>query len=102
MSLMKSELDARRRVPPSGAVLQRANAKPTLPLGVTSKHLPEGMEDSTMPLTKQASKRKRRKDVVPALGVVGVSLSLAGGAAAAGIAGPVADTPSKDTATGPG
>ena len=55
-----------------------------------------------MPLTKQASKRKRRKDVVPALGVVGVSLSLAGGASAAGIAGPVADTPSKDTATGPG
>ena len=32
---------------------------------------------------KQASKRKRRKEAVPALGVVGVSLSLAGGASAA-------------------
>src|SRR6476620_7650587 len=60
------------------------------------------MEDSTMPLTKQASKRKRRKEVVPALGVVGVSLSLAGGASAAGTAGPVSDLPTKDTATGPG
>ena len=54
-----------------------------------------------MPLTKQASKRKRRKEVVPALGVVGVSLSLASGASAA-TAGSVTDMPSKDTATGPG
>jgi hypothetical protein len=66
------------------------------------EHLLEGMEDSTMPLTKQASKRKRRKEVVPALGVVGVSLSLAGGASAAGTTGPVSDLPTKDTATGPG
>ena len=65
------------------------------------EHLLEGMEDSTMPLTKQASKRKRRKEVVPALGVVGMSLSLAGGASAAGTAGPVADLPTKDTAPGP-
>src|SRR5262245_29701021 len=50
-----------------------------------------------MPLTKQASKRKRRK-VVPALGVVGVSLSLAGGTSATAA---VADLPTKDTATSP-
>jgi hypothetical protein len=56
---------------------------------------------ATMAVTKQASKQKRRKDVVPALGVVGVSLSLASGASAA-TAGSVSDTPSKDTATGPG
>ena len=54
-----------------------------------------------MAVTTQASKRKRRKEVVPALGVVGVSLSLASGASAA-TAGSVTDMPSKDTATGPG
>jgi hypothetical protein len=36
-----------------------------------------------MPQTKQGSKRKRRKEAVPVLGAVGVSLSLAGGASAA-------------------
>jgi len=45
---------------------------------------------------KQASKRKRRKEAVPVVGVVGVSLSLAGGASAA-TAVPAADTPSGDT-----
>ena len=65
------------------------------------EHVLEFMEDSTMAVTKQASKRKRRKEVVPALGVVGVSLSLASGASAA-TAGSVTDMPSKDTATGPG
>jgi hypothetical protein len=45
---------------------------------------------------KQASKRKGRKEVVPVVGVVGVSLSLAGGASAA-TAVPAADTPSRDT-----
>ena len=49
----------------------------------------------------EATERKRRKEVVPALGVVGVSLSLASGASAA-TAGSVTDMPSKDTATGPG
>jgi hypothetical protein len=63
------------------------------------RHFLEGMEDSTMPLTKQASKRKRRKEVVPALGVVGVSLSLAGGASAA--TAPAADVPSPNTARVP-
>src|SRR4029450_8515063 len=45
---------------------------------------------------KQASKRKGRKEAVPVVGVVGVSLSLAGGASAA-TAVPAADTPSRDT-----
>jgi hypothetical protein len=48
-----------------------------------------------MPLTKQASKRMRRKQVVPALGAVGVSLSLAGGTSASAA---VADLPTKDAA----
>src|SRR5271165_1824146 len=51
-----------------------------------------------MPRAKQASKRRsRKKEVVPVLGAVGVSLSLAGGATAA----PVAEMPSNDTAPGP-
>jgi hypothetical protein len=49
-----------------------------------------------MPHKQQASKRKGRKEVVPVVGVVGVSLSLAGGASAA-TAVPAADTPSRDT-----
>ena len=47
-----------------------------------------------MPKTKQA---KRRKEVVPALGVIGVSLSIASGASAAAVMGPVSDIPFKDT-----
>jgi hypothetical protein len=53
--------------------------------------------ETHMPLTKQAS-RKRRKQVVPALGAVGVSLSLAGGTSATAA---VADLPTKDAATSP-
>ncbi len=49
-----------------------------------------------MPHKQQASKRKGRKEAVPVVGVVGVSLSLAGGASAA-TAMPAADTPSRDT-----
>ena len=49
-----------------------------------------------MPNTKRASKRRGRKEAVPVVGVVGVSLSLAGGASAA-TAVPTADTPSWDT-----
>jgi hypothetical protein len=49
-----------------------------------------------MPHKQQASKRKGRKEAVPVVGVVGVSLSLAGGASAA-TAVPAADTPSRDT-----
>jgi len=45
---------------------------------------------------KQASKRKRRRTALPALGVAGVSLSLAGGASAA-TSGPAMDIPSRDT-----
>src|SRR6266446_895473 len=44
-----------------------------------------------MPQTKRASKRKYPKEAVPVLGVVGVSLSLAGGASAA-TAVPSSDT----------
>jgi hypothetical protein len=49
-----------------------------------------------MAQTKRASKRKHPKEAVPVLGVVGVSLSLAGGASAA-TAVPAADIPSWDT-----
>src|SRR5262245_52955867 len=53
-----------------------------------------------MPRTKQTPKRINKKEVVPVLGAVGVSLSLASGASA-GTAGTVAETPSKDIAPGP-
>jgi len=53
-----------------------------------------------MPKRKQASKRTRRKEAVPVLGLVGVSLSLAGGASAANAA--VADIPSQDKVPLPG
>jgi len=49
-----------------------------------------------MPHTKRASKRKHPKEIVPVVGVVGVSLSLAGGASAA--TAPTTDTPSRTTA----
>src|SRR5262245_60430666 len=56
----------------------------------------QAWEDSTMPQTKRVSKRKYPKEAVPVVGVVGVSLSLAGGASAA-TAVPAADIPSWDT-----
>jgi hypothetical protein len=49
-----------------------------------------------MPHKKQVAKRNGRKEAVPVVGVVGVSLSLAGGASAA-TAVPAADTASQDT-----
>src|SRR5436309_15529679 len=49
--------------------------------------------DWTMAHKKTASKRKGRKEAVPVVGMVGVSLSLAGGASAAP-AMPAADMPS--------
>src|SRR5262249_3871569 len=49
-----------------------------------------------MPHTKRASKRNYPKEAVPVVGVVGVALSLAGGASAA-TAVPAADVPSWDT-----
>ena len=81
--------------------LARCECKAYPPASGDREHVLEFMEDLTMAVTKQASKRKRRKEVVPALGVVGVSLSLASGASAA-TAGSVTDMPSKDTAQGPG
>jgi hypothetical protein len=53
-----------------------------------------------MPKRKQASKRTRRKEVVPVLGLVGVSLSLAGGTSAANAA--AVDIPSQDKVPLPG
>jgi hypothetical protein len=55
-----------------------------------------------MPKTKQAATRRRRKEVAPALGVVGVSLSLASGASAAAVVGPESNVPFNDAVTGPG
>src|SRR5262245_23258230 len=49
-----------------------------------------------MPRTRQASKRLTRKEVIPVVGAVGVSLWLAGGASAAP-AVPAADMPSWDS-----
>ena len=49
-----------------------------------------------MPQTKRSSKRKYPKEAVPVVGVVGVSLSLAGGASAA-TAVLAAEVPSWDT-----
>src|SRR3989440_5196950 len=49
-----------------------------------------------MPNTKRPAKRRGRKEAVPVVGIVGVSLSLAGGASAA-TAVPPADTPSQDS-----
>jgi len=54
-----------------------------------------------MPKTKQASKRTRRKEVVPVLGLVGASLSLAAGTSAANAAA-ILDTPSPDKVPVPG
>jgi hypothetical protein len=65
------------------------------------ERLREDMEDSTMRRRKQASKRTGRKEVVPVLGAVGVSLSLTGGASAA-TAGPVPDVSSTDTTSSHG
>ena len=54
-----------------------------------------------MPNTKKASKRQRRKEAVPVLGAVGVSLSLASGASAAtgGLAAETPSLPSRDAAS---
>ncbi len=49
-----------------------------------------------MSLAKQSSKRKRRTQVVPMLGVAGLSLSLASGASAIG--GAPTDLPTRNTA----
>src|ERR1700674_2869692 len=49
--------------------------------------------------TNHVSKRKGRKEVLPALGVVGMSLSLAGGASAAAV--PAVDTPARPIAQVP-
>ena len=49
------------------------------------------LEDSTMPRVKQASKRKRVKSAVPALGAAGLTFSLVGGATAA--VAPINDQP---------
>jgi hypothetical protein len=55
-----------------------------------------------MPKTKQAATRRRRKEIAPVLGVVGVSLSLASGASAAAVVGPESNIPFNDAVTGSG
>ena len=51
-----------------------------------------------MPRKRQVSKRKHRKEAMPVLGAVGMSLSLAGGASAAAVpAADVSPIPSQDT-----
>jgi hypothetical protein len=50
-----------------------------------------------MPHVKYASKRKRTKEALPVLGIVGISLSLAGGTSA-GTGGPATDIPSRNIA----
>jgi hypothetical protein len=56
-----------------------------------SNHLREIMEDSNMPRVKQASKKKRVTNALPALGAAGLTFSLVGGASAA--VAPVNDQP---------
>src|SRR5208282_911359 len=58
--------------------------------------LPAGLGIFSMSHAKQASKRKRRTQVVPILGVAGLSLSLASGASAIGR--PAADIATRNTA----
>ena len=53
---------------------------------------------ATMPGVKQASKRKRVTKAVPALGAVGLTFSLVGGASASTV--PTADTPQTPNASG--
>ena len=54
-----------------------------------------------MPQTKQASKRQKRlREAVPVVGAVGVSLSLAGSASAAGVVGPAPDSSAQGPALG--
>jgi len=81
-----------------GACAQRTNIATVPLLGhlVREDSTMLHKENSTMPHKKQASKRKARKDAVPVVGVVGVSLSLAGAASAA-TAVPTADTPFRNT-----
>src|SRR5437763_1949050 len=55
------------------------------------------MGGDDMPRKRQVSKRKHRKEAVPVLGAVGMSLSLAGGASAATAAADVSPIPSQDT-----
>src|SRR6266699_1764803 len=78
--------------------LQGARAKGTNKVLRSSSNICSKVrEDLTMPHEKQTSKRKRLNEAVPVVGVVGVSLSLAGGASAA-TAVPTADTPSRTAA----
>ena len=56
----------------------------------------ESMGEPEMARTKQASKRNRRSKAVPALGVAGLSLSLASGTSAS-TSGPAADVTPQNT-----
>jgi hypothetical protein len=87
--------------PPPRQWACQATARSVRIIGVRVRSTPsniflENPGDSTMPQKKPASKRKGHKEAVPVVGIVGVSLSLAGGASAA-TAVPLADTPSQDS-----
>jgi hypothetical protein len=68
-----------------------------LGLAVLTQTIPTEREDFTMSKTKHAPKRKRGAKAISVLGAAGL-LSLAGGAAAATNASPVADLPTQKTA----
>jgi len=88
-----------RKLPDRRAIsrLQRAFVGVTLiTLGVLRPLA--GMGGSDMPKT---SKRRRVKEALPVVGLVGVSMSLAGGASAATV-GTAADIPSQDKGPAPG
>jgi hypothetical protein len=90
---------------PSGLQLGSSRQLEVIKYGTRLRHAKASMQSlccrfgnmaersALMSETKQASRRKRRKELIPALGVVGVSLSLASGASAAT---DVADIPFKD------
>jgi hypothetical protein len=62
-----------------------------LRISLDSRRFSAGYGGATMPGVKQASKRKRVTKAVPALGAVGLTFSLVGGASASAV--PTADTP---------
>src|SRR6516164_5016339 len=83
---MKSGTNARQRTNKPCTVHLRS-----LEFRCTRNSFFYGYGGATMPGVKQASKRKRVMKAVPALGAVGLTFSLVGGASASAV--PTADTP---------
>ena len=82
---MKSGTNARQRTNKSCTVHLRS-----FRISLDSRRFSAGYGGATMPGVKQASKRKRVTKAVPALGAVGLTFSLVGGASASAV--PTADT----------